>query len=240
VTVRDEVLSAEHAAAIGPLGAGEHVVVEVRDSGVGMDEATRRRIFEPFFTTKPQGSGSGLGLPAVLGTVLQSGGAIDVRSAPGAGTEIRCYFPRHVTEAERISGPRRSVSDGVRPARRILVVEDDPQLGKILRRLLQEGGHQVRLAASPAEAEAMAATERADLLVCDVGLPGVRGSALAGALRARGAAGGTVLISGRQITPSEEAEAGANTLVLHKPFRPQRLLEAIEEVARGAVTDGAP
>ena len=239
VEVQNVVLSAEHATAIGRLAPGDHVEVVVRDTGSGMDDATRRRIFEPFFTTKPQGSGSGLGLPAVLGTVLQSGGAIAVRSAVGEGSQFRCYFPRRAADPALVVRTR-DTSGLARPSRRILVIEDDPQLGKVLRRLLQEGGHQVRLATSPAEAEAMADAERADLLVCDVGLPGRRGSALAGALRARGAAGGTVLISGRQITPSEEAEAGANTLVLHKPFRPQHLLDAVDEVARSVVNLSAP
>ena len=240
VEVHNEVLSAEQATAIGQLSPGGHVVVAVRDTGTGMDDATRRRIFDPFFTTKPQGSGSGLGLPAVLGTVLQSGGAIAVRSAVGEGSQFRCYFPRRAADPALAVRTRVEGGPSSRPSRRILVIEDDPQLGKILRRLLQEGGHQVRLATSPAEAEAMADAERADLLVCDVGLPGRRGSSLAGALRARGAAGGTVLISGRQITPSEEAEAGANTFVLHKPFRPQHLLDAVDDVARSIVHVAAP
>jgi CheY-like chemotaxis protein len=232
VAARNDVLSDDRAAAIGPLEPGEHVVVTVQDTGLGMDEGTRRRIFEPFFTTKPQGSGTGLGLPAVLGTVLQSGGAIDVRSEIAVGTEFRCYFPRLVASSTDATGARRGAITPAPPARRLLVVEDDPQLGKVLRRLLQDGGHRVRLAASASEAESMVAGERVDVLVCDVGLPGTRGSALAGALCARGAAGGTVLISGRQITREETEEAGANTVVLHKPFRPQRLLEAVEEVAR--------
>ena len=117
------------------------------------------------------------------------------------------------------------------PARRILVVEDDPTLGAVLRRLLQAGGHRVRLAIDAGAAAAMANAEWVDVLVCDVGLPGMSGSVLAGALCARGAAGGTVLISGRTISAEEVAEAGPNTRVLQKPFRPQMLLEAVDEVA---------
>ncbi len=231
VEVAHEVLTSERARGIGPLQAGEHVVIAVRDAGVGMEESIRRRIFEPFFTTKPQGHGSGLGLPAVLGTVLQSGGAIDVLSEVGIGTEFRCYFPR-LAEATPHAGNNRRKSDALRrPARRILVVEDDAQLGNVLRRLLHEGGHHVRLATGAVEAETMATEEPADVLVCDVGLPGARGSALAGALCARGAAGGTVLISGRVITDLETNEAGPNTKVLLKPFRPQMLLDAVDEVA---------
>jgi two-component system, cell cycle sensor histidine kinase and response regulator CckA len=234
VDVRNETLTEDHATSLGALRAGAHVVVRVRDRGVGMDEPTRRRIFEPFFTTKPQGQGSGLGLPAVLGTVLQSGGALDVESAVDAGTEFRCYFPRLVPPAAGdATDAHPAATASVRTGRQILVVEDDPQLGSVLRRLLHEGGHQVRLATNASEAEAMAIAVRPDVLVCDVGLPGARGSALAGALCARGAAGGTVLISGREITGDEVDEAGPNTIVLLKPFRPQRLLQAVDEVARG-------
>ncbi len=232
VAVRHEILSSEGAEAIGPLTAGEHVVITVTDTGVGMDDETRRRVFEPFFTTKPQGRGTGLGLAAVLGTVLQSGGAISVQSAPGEGTEFRCYFPRLLAPSEHPTGPRRAPISALRPPRRVLVVEDDPQLGKVLRRLLQDRGHKVRLAVGPEEAVALAEAEQADVIVCDVGLPGMRGSTLAGQLRGRGLVKNAVLISGRPITVEEQNEAGARTVVLSKPFRPHRLLDAVDEATR--------
>ncbi len=232
VGVRHEVLTSDEAEHLGPLSAGEHVVVTVTDTGVGMDEATRRRVFEPFFTTKPHGRGTGLGLAAVLGTVLQSGGAIVVDSVEGVGTEFRCYFPRLLAPSEHPTGPRRAPTSALRPPRNVLVVEDDPQLGKVLRRLLQERGHSVRLAASPGEAEQMAEAEAADVIVCDVGLPGMRGSTLAGSLRMRGLVKNAVLISGRPITQDEQIEAGSRTVVLSKPFRPHRLLDAVDEATR--------
>jgi len=231
VSVRHESLDAERAQALGPLQRGDHVVVRVRDAGTGMNEETRRRIFEPFFTTKPQGRGTGLGLPAVLGTVLQSGGAIDVESAVHRGTEFRLYFPRRTEAKHRISDPDRKAGEGTAPPRRVLIVEDDPQVGRVLRRTLLKGGHQARLAATAAEAEALAAAEPVDVLVCDLGLPGVHGALLAGALHTRGQVGCTVLISGRPITEEEQAQAGAHTVALQKPFRPQRLLAAVEEAA---------
>ena len=232
MTVAHRTLSAEEAERLGPLRAGDHVLVSVRDRGVGMDEATRRRIFEPFFTTKPQGRGTGLGLAAVMGTVLQSGGAIDVQTAPGEGTTFRCWFPRLSEAAAAAPGPRRERHAPPRVARRVLVVEDEAELGKVLRKLLHDGGHQARHAADAAEAEALVASEPVDVLVCDVQLPGTNGAALAGALRARGVARATVLISGRPITEEECAAAGPGAVTLHKPFRPQRLLDAVDEAVR--------
>ena len=150
----------------------------------------------------------------------------------GEGTEFRCYFPRLLAPSEHPTGPRRAPTSALRPPRNVLVVEDDPQLGKVLRRLLQERGHSVRLAASPGEAEQMAEAEAADVIVCDVGLPGMRGSTLAGSLRMRGLVKNAVLISGRPITQDEQIEAGSRTVVLSKPFRPHRLLDAVDEATR--------
>jgi signal transduction histidine kinase len=76
------------------LPRGDYVTLSVRDTGAGMDETTRSHIFEPFYTTKPAGQGTGLGLWIVRDIMERSGGAIDVRSTPGEGTEFVMYFPR--------------------------------------------------------------------------------------------------------------------------------------------------
>src|SRR5665213_3228044 len=102
----------------------EQVHLEVADTGVGMDEATRRRCLEPFFTTKGE-RGTGLGLAMVYGIVQRHGGDIEIESAPGQGTTFRLLFPVGVTAAE----PGKPVADLTVPARqRILIVDDDPLL----------------------------------------------------------------------------------------------------------------
>ena len=239
VLVSHERIEGERTDVLGQLSSGDHVLVTVKDQGVGMDDDTRRRIFEPFFTTKPHGRGTGLGLPAVLGTVLQSGGAIDVRSAPESGSQFRLYFPRRALDAERISDPRGTAAAAMPRARRVLVVEDDPEVGRVLRRTLQKAGHFTRLAASAEEAMRLVAAESVEVLVCDLGLPGMHGSVLSGTIREQGDALCTVLISGRTITPEERALAGKHTVALEKPFRPQRLLAAVEEAVRMSGIDAS-
>jgi len=79
----------------GTLAPGDWVRFSIRDTGVGIDESVRAHLFEPFFTTKPQGQGTGLGLAMVYGIVNQSGGQVQVESAPGEGTSVNVYLPRH-------------------------------------------------------------------------------------------------------------------------------------------------
>ncbi|MDH5233637.1 MAG: PAS domain S-box protein, partial [Gemmatimonadota bacterium] len=176
VSVAHEQCETDRVEAYGQLTAGDYVVVSVSDRGTGMDATTRRRIFEPFFTTKPQGRGTGLGLPAVLGTVLQSGGALDVLSSEGQGTQFRLYFPRRT---DLVPDPAGEAGVQARPPRvtprNVLVVEPDRELRGVLKRALRKAGHHARAAATAAEAESLASHEAADVVVCDLDLRGVHG-----------------------------------------------------------------
>jgi signal transduction histidine kinase len=94
VSMENTVLSADPSRADADIVPGDYVVIDVKDSGVGMTDEVREKAFEPFFTTKPVGKGSGLGLSMVFGFVKQSNGHVTLTSAPGHGTTVRMFFPR--------------------------------------------------------------------------------------------------------------------------------------------------
>src|SRR5262249_28338947 len=116
------------------LPPGDYVRLEVRDTGGGMDEATRKHLFEPFFTTKAGGQGTGLGLVSVKSIVEQNGGAIEIESAPGAGTTVRIYWPRASVAARE---PEPALGSAAPRAARILVVDDDDAVRTTILRSLK-------------------------------------------------------------------------------------------------------
>lgn len=159
-----------------PPTPGDYLVLRVRDSGCGMDEATREKLFEPFFTTKPAGMGTGLGLPTVYGIVQQNRGAIEVHSAPGRGAVFQVYLPVHDGETEG-----EPVTEAPTPppmvTQTILVVEDEPALLMLATRVLERLGYAVLAAAHPREALAHAAAHDGPihLLLTDIVMPEMNG-----------------------------------------------------------------
>ncbi len=180
VGTRNVHLDAEACAGREGLRPGPHVAVTVADSGVGMDAETAARVFEPFFTTKGLGQGTGLGLATVYGIVKQSGGAISVQSAPGAGTTFELVLPRGPGPALRSPAPAPTapVAGG---AETILLVEDDPSVRAMAQRILAEAGYQVLVAGNGEEALLICAQDprAVDLLLTDVVMPVMGGKALA-------------------------------------------------------------
>ncbi|MCW2964977.1 MAG: sensor protein [Actinomycetia bacterium] len=200
---------------------GDHMLLAVTDTGVGMDAATRERLFEPFFTTKPVGLGTGLGLSTVYGIVMQSGGTIDVESTPGAGTTFRLAFPS-------ASGSPVSVAPvlAIAPARagRILVVDDDEAVRELVARMLRDQGHEAVTAGTAAEA--LAARGPWDLVVSDVVMPDVNGPEL---VRRLGATD-HLLISGYDA----HALVADGTPFLAKPFTAADLAQKVREALGAA------
>ena len=156
---------------------GEYAVVSVTDTGSGIAEDTLERIFEPFFTTKKTGEGTGLGLSTSWTVVKQVGGYIHMTSELGRGSTLKCFFHFTPWVAPKIDQAR--VMSQSRGNERILVVEDDEQVRKMLIRSLQAKGYEVLDASHAKDALALAQQPQIDLLVTDVIMPGLNGRELA-------------------------------------------------------------
>lgn len=171
----DEVYCREHGQAM----PGQYVLLAVSDNGTGMTPETRAHIFEPFFTTKEQGKGTGLGLAMVYGAVRQNDGLIDVYSEQGQGTTFKIYLPCVDAPAEQLhSQLKRSLAPG---RETIMLVEDDPMVRALARRVLERQGYEVH--PYPSGDDALAdmpnLSTRFDLIITDVIMPGMNGHTFA-------------------------------------------------------------
>ena len=176
----DEDYCADHAGFI----PGDYVMLAVSDNGSGMAPETLDKVFEPFFTTKGLGQGTGLGLATVYGVVKQNNGFINIYSEPEQGATIKAYFPRHSGEAVRVH--RESPADiPSGQGETVLLVEDDGAILKLTQTILEKFGYTVLPAASPSEAENLAAAHAGDidLLITDVVMPEMSGRELSDRLR---------------------------------------------------------
>lgn len=166
------------------LAARDYVCIAVSDTGTGMDAATIAKAFEPFFTTKPIGQGTGLGLSMIYGFARQSEGHAAIESAPGAGTTVRIILPRH--DDEPADAPPPAPAPGAPGAGEVvLVVEDEVLVRKLVVDELADLGFRVLEAAEGAAALAVLQSgARIDMMLTDIGLPGMNGRQLAAAARA--------------------------------------------------------
>ena len=162
---------------------GQYVSISVTDTGVGMDPAVASRIFEPFFTTKPIGQGTGLGLSMLYGFVKQSDGHVRVYSELGHGTTMRLYLPRHAGAAV-LDGETSAPATPAGAGETVLVVDDEDAVRMLVAEALADMGYVALEAADgPAGLEILRSVAKVDLLVTDVGLPGLNGRQLADAAR---------------------------------------------------------
>jgi CheY-like chemotaxis protein len=199
----------------------------VADEGQGIDEADRAHIFEPFFTTRGDTGGTGLGLATVLGTAEQHGGTVRVEPRQGGGSIFTIVLPAVESAAEpetRDAGARERASEP--RALRLLVIDDEPMVADVTRRMLKSRGHSVWVATTPGEVLSLWAERGAsiDLVICDVAMAQLRGPELIARLSETGVPPRVLFITGY----SEEAvHSELQHPVLSKPFTASALLRAI-------------
>ncbi|MFL1419983.1 ATP-binding protein [Pseudomonas fildesensis] len=164
-----------------PVKAGDYVMLGVSDNGSGMAPKILAKAFDPFFTTKPIGQGTGLGLSMIYGFAQQSGGHVTIQSEPGQGTCVRLYLPRlHGTALESNQTLQLSEAPVALAGEAVVVVEDDPAVRMLVVNVLDELGYTAHQAADSRGALPLLESDlRVDLLVTDVGLPGMNGRQLA-------------------------------------------------------------
>jgi two-component system, cell cycle sensor histidine kinase and response regulator CckA len=229
----DEAFASSHTGVM----PGRYVVMNVTDSGTGMDAATQARIFEPFFTTKEVGQGTGLGLSTVYGIVQQSGGHIWVYSELGRGTSFKIYLPRIDEPIAAVSRAPERDAVPVRSSETIMVVEDNIAIRKVITRILKPLGFRILEAGGAREAMQLAAQVNApiDLLLTDVVMPETTGPALADALAKTRPEMEVLFMSGYSRSTMERTAAlDAKVHFLEKPFAPDALVRKVREVLAGA------
>ena len=162
------------------LAPGDYICIDVTDTGTGMSAEVAARAFDPFFTTKPIGQGTGLGLSMIYGFARQSNGHATIESRIGQGTSVKLFLPRHHGDvaAEQASAVR--AAEYAATGETVLVVEDEPVVRAVILEILAEQGYRTLEAVDgPSGLRILRAGERVDLLVTDVGLPGMNGRQLA-------------------------------------------------------------
>ena len=215
---------------------GDFVYVSVTDTGCGMHADQLTRIFEPFFTTKPVGHGTGLGLSQVYGFSKQSGGNVSVESEPGKGTTFTIYLPRAAVQA--IEAGDGSVEQGRQlespdDRKRILVVEDNVEVGTFSTQLLQDLGYDTDWASNGEEAlSILSADPGFDLVFSDVIMPRMTGIELGEEIRIRHPMLPVVLTSGYSHVLAEQGRHGFE--LLQKPYAIQDLSRVIRAALRQA------
>ncbi|RCW72655.1 hybrid sensor histidine kinase/response regulator [Pseudorhodoferax soli] len=218
------------AAAAAPLqlSPGDAIRIDVQDNGIGMDAHTLAHLFEPFFTTKRGGRGTGLGMAVVYGFIKQSGGAVDARSAPGEGTTVSVWLPAAQAPAEAPRQERPAARAAPRQRGLALLVDDDAQVRRVVRRNLLELGYVVLEAEHLAEArKLLAATPDIALVLTDLVMAGpLDGVQLARAARDSRCAKAVVIMTGNV---PDDWPRDAGSPLLRKPFTTEQLAAAIEQ-----------
>jgi signal transduction histidine kinase/ActR/RegA family two-component response regulator len=225
----------------GVHSVGEVAAVSLTDTGCGIPPERLGHIFEPFYTTKEIGKGTGLGLSQVYGFAKQSGGDVDVESTPGRGTTFTLYLPKVEGQADQASSATGSLSP-VEHGRglRVLVVEDNAEVGAFSTQILEDLGYETTLASNGHEAlEQLSQGQPYDAVFSDVVMPGMGGIELGHEVRRRYPGLPVVLTSGYSDVLAEEGRHGFE--LLHKPYAAEELSRVLRRVmrSRGATEPAA-
>ncbi|MEV0902640.1 response regulator [Actinoplanes sp. NPDC049802] len=224
VTATNEVIEPGQLAEGAPAGKLVHLVVT--DTGAGMNEEVRRRALEPFFTTRP--TAAGLGLATTAGIVHNLGGFIELESQPRIGTTVHIYLPA-AEQKPGTSGERQQRTNVIG---RVLIVEDQPDVAQLVRRLIEPAGYEIAVATDALMAVTQVASgTRPDLLITDVVMPTMTGPELAGALRTHQPDLPVLYMSGYTAASlGPQLHLDDNSMLLEKPFTRSTLLGAIRSL----------
>lgn len=213
---------------------GSYVLLQVKDTGIGMDEHVKARLFEPFFTTKEVGQGTGLGLAVVYGIVKQHHGTIQVQSQPGQGTTFSLYFPAVEGEVEEAEKQMHVVGEeGERNGETLLLVEDDPDLQLVMREVLQEYGYAVMIAGDGEEGVAVFEGHASSiaLVIADIMMPKMKGRQFQEYVRRQRPDIKVLIVSGYQEMDLKRRDLlDGGSAFLQKPFDLDVLVAKVREL----------
>ena len=215
----------------GAVPPGQYVALKVSDTGIGIPKHVLDRVFEPFFTTKPKGEGTGLGLATVYGIITQAGGHVRIYSEPGFGTTLTALLPVTEQDIAAVTPPPAETRRG--HGQTVLVVEDEPAMREVTRRILDRNGYHVVAAASGDEALDVLACqlEHIDVLLTDVIMPRMQGKELADRVRILKPVARVLFMSGyTQGLLGAQGVLEPGVQLIEKPFSETTILTKLYEI----------
>jgi len=214
----------------------EHIYLTIKDTGIGMTEEVKSKIFVPFYTTKGE-KGTGLGLSLAYGIITNHRGEITVESAPGQGSTFTIKLPR----CDRVEGKESTLIPGGGDAH-ILVIEDEKNIREVLEEILSSAGHTVTQAENGEEGIQLFKTHKIDLVITDLGMPGMSGWEVADKIKDLNPHTPVILSTGWGVKTDRYAQKRENVdLVINKPFNMQQILSIIGDlVTRKTVPNKEP
>ncbi len=223
-------LDSQSAESIG-LKQGEYVSLTVADTGTGMTPHVLDKVFEPFYTTKPIGQGTGLGLSMVYGYMKQAKGMVRISSEAGKGTRVELYMPCYDGDS-RMPSPQKGETP-LGTGQTVLVVEDEPVVRSLIAEVLHELSYRVIEAADAQEAiPVLESRQPIDLLITDVGLPGMNGRQLADLAQSNRPELSVLLATGYAEGSNASGYLAANMEIITKPFAIEALANKIEQMLK--------